>query len=432
MKTKSLTNASTANGVNTSGKFIIGFGIAMLMGMSAGAQNSSYDADAIPLPGGSDNAVFGLSSMLFNTGGSANATIGRYGLNMNVNGSANSACGYAALYQNDAWGNSAVGAKCLAGNMTGYENSAIGIGALNTNIMGNDNSGLGSFCNVAAPNFSNATAVGANAIVNNFDRVWLGDAIADVWTNVGYFVSDGRFKRNVDATKVKGLDFIKLLRPVVYNFDGQGFTDYVTKNMPDSLRKRYLARDFSKRYNVVQTGFIAQEVETAAQKAGYNFSGLHTPDGSTDTYGLSYYQFVVPLVKAVQEQQQMIDEQKAFNASLLQQIAEQQKAIEALSGKSTTGVNTLAPNGNYGMSQNEPNPFTLETTVKYTLPEKAANAYMAVYDLSGKQITTFAITERGSSSIVLNSDKLASGIYIYSIIADGKVIDSKRMIVAGK
>ena len=57
---------------------------------------------------------------------------------------------------------------------------------------------------------------------------------------------------------------------------------------------------------------------------------------------------------------------------------------------------------------------------------------MAVYDLTGKQLTTFPIEQKGSSSLTITSEKLAAGIYIYSIVADGKVVDSKRMIVAEK
>lgn len=86
----------------------------------------------------------------------------------------------------------------------------------------------------------------------------------------------------------------------------------------------------------------------------------------------------------------------------------------------------------FRMSQNEPNPFAHETVVKYTLPQTVTNAFMVVYDLTGKQITTFPITGKGSSSLIVTSEKLAAGIYIYSIVADGKVMDSKRMIVAEK
>jgi len=62
--------------------------------------------------------------------------------------------------------------------------------------------------------------------------------------------------------------------------------------------------------NIVQSGFIAQEVEQAANEIGYDFSGIDLPKNENDHYGIRYAEFVVPLVKAVQEQQQMIDELK--------------------------------------------------------------------------------------------------------------------------
>jgi trimeric autotransporter adhesin len=61
--------------------------------------------------------------------------------------------------------------------------------------------------------------------------------------------------------------------------------------------------------NIRRSGFIAQEVEQAALKAGYNFSGLIKPRSSNEHYSLSYDAFVVPLVKAVQEQQTVINAQ---------------------------------------------------------------------------------------------------------------------------
>ena len=49
-------------------------------------------------------------------------------------------------------------------------------------------------------------------------------------------------------------------------------------------------------------------VEQAAKETGYEFSGVDKPKNSTDFYGLRYAEFVVPLVKGMQEQQQMIQE----------------------------------------------------------------------------------------------------------------------------
>jgi uncharacterized protein YlxW (UPF0749 family) len=59
--------------------------------------------------------------------------------------------------------------------------------------------------------------------------------------------------------------------------------------------------DWEGKYDVEKirfSGFIAQEVESSAKKIGYNFSGV---DKSGSLYGLRYAEFVVPIVKSVQE-----------------------------------------------------------------------------------------------------------------------------------
>ena len=50
---------------------------------------------------------------------------------------------------------------------------------------------------------------------------------------------------------------------------------------------------------VKQTGFIAEDVEDTAKSIGYDFSGVDVDEAGI--YGLRYAEFVVPLVKAVQE-----------------------------------------------------------------------------------------------------------------------------------
>ena len=66
----------------------------------------------------------------------------------------------------------------------------------------------------------------------------------------------------------------------------------------------------SRTSSIRQSGFVAQEVEQAMKESGYDFNGLHKPADENDNYGLAYGLFTVPLVKAVQEQQKMIEELK--------------------------------------------------------------------------------------------------------------------------
>jgi hypothetical protein len=125
------------------------------------------------------------------------------------------------------------------------------------------------------------------------------------WTNF----SDSRFKKDVNET-VPGLKFIAKLRPVTYHLDVDAMADFL--NTTDSLR---LKDSDAMQSNILFTGFIAQEVEQAANELGSDFSCVDKPKNKDDYYGLRYAEFTVPLVKAVQE----LSEQ---NAQLQKQIDE--------------------------------------------------------------------------------------------------------------
>jgi trimeric autotransporter adhesin len=73
-----------------------------------------------------------------------------------------------------------------------------------------------------------------------------------------------------------------------------------------------------------------------------------------------------------------------------------------------------------------------ETAVNYAIPESVNNASLTIYDLTGKQVLSIPITTRGKGSTTIKGEYLSPGIYIYGIIADNKLIDSKKMIVNGQ
>ena len=81
------------------------------------------------------------------------------------------------------------------------------------------------------------------------------------------------------------------------------------------------------------------------------------------------------------------------------------------------------------LEQNDPNPFTQTTVVRYTLPESVKSAFLYIYDLNGTQIGQKTLQGRGKSSVTLEAGSLAPGMYLYALVADGKVIDTKRMII---
>ncbi len=81
------------------------------------------------------------------------------------------------------------------------------------------------------------------------------------------------------------------------------------------------------------------------------------------------------------------------------------------------------------LKQNNPNPFTANTVIEYTLPETVQTANLHIYDMNGTQIEQISLIERGEATVTVNGGMLSAGMYLYSLIADGKVIDTKRMIL---
>jgi hypothetical protein len=196
----------------------------------------------------------------------------------------------------------------LWSNSTGSFNVAVGEEAFSINVTGSQNTALGASCGMTGTNLNNATAIGFGATVNASGKIRLGNAaVGIIEGQVAYtFPSDGRFKTNV-TEDVKGLDFIMKLRPIIYNFDTRKFDAYNNYGILQASNKDYDAAS-----SVRQSGFIAQEVEKAAKESGYDFNGVVVPKTRKETYSLAYSQFVVPLVKAVQEQQVMIEKQAAL------------------------------------------------------------------------------------------------------------------------
>jgi len=187
------------------------------------------------------------------------------------------------------------------------------------NLTGGSNNiaiGAGAGTETGSPNVSNTISIGNNGILNaasnqaffgNLSTTWNGGN--KPWSTY----SDARMKKNIKE-EVKGLDFILRLRPVTY-----------TRSIKEVLKITggKDTTNFSGKYDVEKTkesGFLAQEVEKAAKDAGYDFSGVGVPKSPNQLYTLSYEQFVVPLVKAVQEQQLMIKNQQQQIDLLLKRI----------------------------------------------------------------------------------------------------------------
>jgi trimeric autotransporter adhesin len=67
--------------------------------------------------------------------------------------------------------------------------------------------------------------------------------------------------------------------------------------------------------------------------------------------------------------------------------------------------------------------------IKYALPSGYGNAALLIYDLSGKQLYSLSLKDNPSEYKLSVEGKLSAGIYLYSILVDGKFVETKRMTV---
>lgn len=88
----------------------------------------------------------------------------------------------------------------------------------------------------------------------------------------------------------------------------------------------------------------------------------------------------------------------------------------------------------YGLAQNYPNPFNPSTKIKFSLPV-ASNVSIEIFDVLGQRVAKLIDSEfkAGNHKIEFDASALTSGIYFYSIRAEGedqqKFYNTKKMIL---
>jgi hypothetical protein len=158
---------------------------------------------------------------------------------------------------------------------------------------------------------------------------------------------------------------------------------------------------------------------------------------------LRYADFVVPLVKAVQELSAENDSVKNENAAQQNQINNLQKQIDELkammvSNQTTVNRQRATVLSSASLTQNIPNPFRDATTINYTLPQQYSSAKIIITDKNGSVLKEVNFSNssptggswKGAGSLNVDASTLSSGAYQYSLYVDGRLIDTKQMVLA--
>ena len=383
---------------------------------------------------GYDNTAIGVSALYYNTTGTSNTATGLNALTSNSSGINNTATGTDALNANNGSYNTGVGTSALFNTTASEFNTAVGYNAGYSYDNGWNNVFIGANVDVNGTGYYNDIAIGQGTICTDVSQVTIGNGATTSyrayanWSNI----SDGRFKKNIKQN-VPGLAFINKLQPVTYTLDATALDNFLHKDATQSKQtndasKAVMTKALQGKEKTLYTGFVAQDVEKAAKSLNYDFSGVDAAKNDKDVYGLRYAEFVVPLVKAVQELSKMNDAKDSQINNLETRLSK----LEAMMNVSQSTVNSeqLSVVSSASLQQNSPNPFNNTTTINYSLPKAYSSAKIIITNSNGVVLKQINLSAKGNGSVNINASTLAAGAYQYSLYVDGKIIDTKKMMLS--
>lgn len=215
--------------------------------------------------------------------------------------------------------------------------------------------------------------------------------------------SDKSLKKDINQLSFNK-DLFTQLKPVSYNMVD-------SLNLTKKNGEKTLLKFEKKKYSI--KGFIAQDVQKI-------YPELVEEDSETGLLKIKPLEFIPILVKAIQTQQEEIN----ALTELINKSNSGLKKVAASTTQNETDVLTFPV-----LDQNFPNPFNAETTIGFYLPTSIASASIYVYDMNGVQLKSYLISQREKGNIIIQGSEFNAGMYLYALIADGNVIDTKRMIL---
>ena len=239
----------------------------------------------------------------------------------------------------------------------------------------------------------------------------------------GVFVqSDERFKENIEPVS-DVLSALENLEAVSYTLKNDNATRCraAINDMPVLTEKDQRDKAFFDEFYAKQEqgderyGFLAQNVKEVFPQL------VHT-----DNSGYMYVDYIglIPILV------QSINELKAELAAVKAEKQEQEAAPVLLQAAQQTTLGELQTSlSSAKLYQNAPNPWSSETVIRYSLPGDVARAEIYIYDMQGAQLKSIPAQGRGESQVVLTAHDLKAGMYLYALVADGRLIDSKQMIL---
>lgn len=221
-----------------------------------------------------------------------------------------------------------------------------------------------------------------------------------------FYSSDSKLKENI-RTIDSPLNKLLKIQGVQYDFKS------------DTIANSAEVRDFKTKISKDNLGFIAQDVLKILPE-------VVILDPASQYYAINYNGFIPLLVESIKEQQIQIESLRSEIMFLKTRIDDK----SSLKRESIlTNSSEIVLDKYNSLFQNSPNPFSDNTRIEYYLSEATQNAMICIYDMNGKQLKCFKLNNKGFGNVIINGSELIAGMYFYALIADGSVVENKKMVL---
>lgn len=226
-------------------------------------------------------------------------------------------------------------------------------------------------------------------------------------------IADMKTQKNAQPI-TNALGLIDQIAPKQYTIDG---TLYPTLELPTGK---------------TSFGFVAQELEKVLPTLinEVPVDGNTMNGGTKETVkGINYTEMIPLLVQALKEQQAQINsQQNQINALLAKDNRSNDLGITEKNAWASINIQ-LSDADAILLQQNVPNPGDRYTAIGFHIPNTVKSASLIFTNITGQPIKTVPIAARGKGVFNLYTVGLTKGIYTYTLIADGKTVDTKKMII---
>lgn len=298
------------------------------------------------------------------------------------------------------------------------------------NIAGPSNFGIGAYVQSNASQFnygiySVCGLTGTPADSDDTHHNWAGYFNGDIVSSRSYRFSDGRLKNNVQPI-TNALEKLNKLQTATYTFKQSEFPDLA---LPGGNQLGFIADNMQSIFPELVRNATSPKITGVRGKQARN---------SVEFKAVNYEGIIPVLVAAVNEQKQIVDQKAEALSAKVNQLEKENAELKSRLGaieKSLGLVNTAdkqaagtVSNG-ASLEQNNPNPFTQQSIIKFNVPAGFHSAQLIITDMKGNEMKSINISNAGFGQVTVNRSELTAGTYLYSLVIDGAKADSKTMVL---